>query len=275
MPELPEVETVRRTLEKLVAGKTIQTAEISWPRIIKRPDDALAFAAMLEGQRIESIGRQGKFLKINLQDYVMVSHLRMEGKYEMGSGEEPDKHTHVRFFFADGSELRYRDVRKFGTMHLFEKGTEQSEMPLRQLGPEPINDEAFTAEYLSACFTKTARDVKTVLLDQRVVAGLGNIYVDEALFRAGIRPGAKAAALNHRQTEKLWNEINCTIDEAVKKGGSTVRSYVNGAGEMGMFQLELNVYGRKDEPCHTCGIPIEKTVVAGRGTHYCPGCQPA
>lgn len=273
MPELPEVETVKETLNHLVAGKTLEKIEVGWPKMIKRPDDAEAFVMMLAGQKIHRVARRGKFLSFVLDDYVMVSHLRMEGRYEMAAGSEPDKHTHVRFHFTDGSELRYRDVRKFGTMHIFNPGEEQTSLPLSQLGPEPVNDSSFTTTYLKEIFAKTSRTVKTVLLDQRAIAGLGNIYVDESLFRSGIMPNKKASLLNTKQIQSLHKEIMATIAEAIASGGSSVRSYVNGQGEMGMFQNQLYVYARRDEPCKNCGTPIEKMIEAGRGTHYCPSCQ--
>ncbi|MCY7755470.1 DNA-formamidopyrimidine glycosylase [Bacillus haynesii] len=273
MPELPEVETVRRTLAGLVRGKTIDAVEVRWTNIIKRPAEPEEFARLLAGQTIQSIGRRGKFLLFHLDDCVMVSHLRMEGKYGLHQNDEPlDKHVHVIFRFTDGSELRYRDVRKFGTMHLFKPGEELTELPLRQLGPEPFSSE-FTAGYLRERLKKTNRSVKTALLDQRTVVGLGNIYVDEALFRAGIHPETTANKLTKKQTVLLHEEIVQTLKEAVEAGGSTVRSYINSQGEIGMFQLKLFVYGRKDEPCKKCGSPIEKTVVGGRGTHFCIKCQ--
>ncbi|RSL34300.1 DNA-formamidopyrimidine glycosylase [Salibacterium salarium] len=273
MPELPEVETVRRTLRSLVQGKTIQEVVVGWPKMIKKPNDSDVFRLQLNDQKIHDIGRRGKFLMFHLDDYVLVSHLRMEGKYEMADGNEPDKHTHVRFFFSDETELRYKDVRKFGTMHLFVKGEEETELPLKQLGPEPYNDSVFTGAYLQRVCAKTNRDVKTVLLDQRAIAGLGNIYVDEALYQAGIRPDTVASTLSKKRINTLQKKITETIKDAVEKGGSSVRSYVNGNGEMGMFQLQLNVYGRRGEPCSVCGNEIMKTVVAGRGTHFCPHCQ--
>ncbi|MGO4898229.1 DNA-formamidopyrimidine glycosylase [Bacillus sp. GM2] len=273
MPELPEVETVRHTLAGLVRGKTIDAVDVRWTKIIKRPEEPEEFARLLAGQTIQSIGRRGKFLLFHLDDCVMVSHLRMEGKYGLHQNDEPlDKHVHVIFRFTDGSELRYRDVRKFGTMHLFKQGEELTELPLRQLGPEPFSSE-FTADYLRERLKKTNRSVKTALLDQRTVVGLGNIYVDEALFRAGIHPEATANKLTKKQTVLLHKEIIQTLKEAVEAGGSTVRSYINSQGEIGMFQLKLFVYGRKDEPCKKCGSPIEKTVVGGRGTHFCIKCQ--
>jgi len=274
VPELPEVETVRRTLLKLVKGKKINHVKVLWPKLIKMPDDVEQFTLLLTDQSILDIGRRGKFLKFILDDYVLVSHLRMEGRYGLYKKEEPfDKHTHVFFSFTDGTELRYRDVRKFGTMHLFVKGNEENELPLSQLGVEPFSEE-FTVQYLRERLNNTDRKIKVALLDQKIVVGLGNIYVDEALFRAGIHPERPANTLKPKEIKVLHKEIVDTLKEAVEKGGSTVRSYVNSQGEIGMFQLELFVYSKKGEPCRKCGTTIEKTTVGGRGTHYCPKCQP-
>lgn len=274
MPELPEVETVRRTLEQLVLGKTIKDVEIYWPKIIKAPEPVEQFSDALIGQTIHEIGRRGKFLIFQLDDYSLVSHLRMEGKYAVYPESEPrDKHTHVVFTFTDGYQLRYRDVRKFGTMHLFTKGEEVSKMPLLHLGPEPLSEEFTTAD-LANKLAKTNRKIKSVLLDQTVVVGIGNIYVDESLFRAGIHPERMASSLTLDEITRIHREVKLTLAEAVEKGGSTIRSYVNSQGQIGMFQLELFVYGRKGEPCKRCGTPLEKLVVGGRGTHICPVCQP-
>lgn len=273
MPELPEVETVRRTLEQLVLHKEIKEVTVTWPKMIKKPEDVEQFQDALVGQIIEGVGRRGKFLIIDTTDYALVSHLRMEGKYGLYQPDEPiDKHTHVIFYFTDGTQLRYRDVRKFGTMHLFARGTELEQLPLSQLGPEPFSEE-FTVERMKSMFAKTERSVKTVLLDQKVVVGLGNIYVDEALFRAGIHPERKASSLQKKELVKLHEEIIATLSEAVEKGGSTIRSYVNSQGQIGMFQLELYVYGRKGENCKTCSSELERIVVGGRGTVFCPKCQ--
>ncbi|MBB6448202.1 formamidopyrimidine-DNA glycosylase [Geomicrobium halophilum] len=272
MPELPEVETVRKTLTSLVKDKQIVNVEVGWPKMIKEPGDVDAFRFLLGGQSIQSIDRKGKFLIFKLDDYALVSHLRMEGKYQVGNSEPPCKHTHVRFFFSDDSELRYRDVRKFGTMHLFPKGTEFNVAPLAKLGPEPL-EHSFTPDYLQQKFAKTTRNVKAVLLDQSIVSGLGNIYVDEALFRAGVYPGKKAADLDMVSTALIHQETKETLSAAIEAGGSSIRSYLNGNGEMGYFQQQLFVYGRKGEVCKRCKSEIERTVVAGRGTHYCPSCQ--
>ncbi len=273
MPELPEVETVRRTLAQLVLGKTIEKVRVLWPKMVKKPAEVEQFIDALKGQTIHEISRRGKFLKFILDDYVLVSHLRMEGRYGLYSNDEPyDKHTHVFFTFTDNTELRYKDVRKFGTMHLFKKGEEEMVMPLSQLGPEPFSEE-FTEQVLKEGLLKTNRKVKVALLDQKIVVGLGNIYVDEALFRAGIHPEREANSLKPKEIKKLHQEIISTLQEAVNKGGSTIRSYVNTQGEIGMFQLELFVYGRKAEPCKHCNTSLEKIVVGGRGTHFCPKCQ--
>lgn len=273
MPELPEVETIRRTLLPLVAGKTIEEVRVFWPNIVRHPQDPAAFAARLAGQTVRGIDRRGKFLKFLLDRDMLISHLRMEGRYTVARSDEPlEPHTHVVFRFTDGSELRYRDVRKFGTMHVYAKEEADRRPPLDQLGPEPLSP-AFSPAVLAEKAAKTKRTVKALLLDQTVVAGFGNIYVDEALFRAGILPGRPAASLTDEELARLHEEMVATIGEAVMKGGSTVRTYVNTQGEAGTFQHRLFVYGRKGEPCKRCGAPIEKTVVAGRGTHYCPRCQ--
>ncbi|MEN0644374.1 DNA-formamidopyrimidine glycosylase [Alkalicoccobacillus gibsonii] len=273
MPELPEVETVKRTLEELVVGKTIQSVNIAWPNIIKRPADPTEFTTEVKGQTIHSMRRRGKFLLFDLDDIVMVSHLRMEGRYGVYKQDDaPVPHTHVTFGFSDGTELRYQDVRKFGTMHLFEKGKEEETMPLIQLGVEPFDD-AFTVELLTNASQKTTRKIKPFLLDQKTVVGLGNIYVDEALFRARIHPERLAHSLADEEFQKLHHSIVETLSEAVQLGGSSIKSYVNGQGEMGMFQQTLEVYGRKNEPCKHCEDTIIRIVVGGRGTHYCPTCQ--
>ncbi|WP_411345848.1 DNA-formamidopyrimidine glycosylase [Paenibacillus sp. WLX1005] len=274
MPELPEVETVRRTLNTLIPGKQIERVTVSLPRIVQRPDDPQQFALELQGHTIETVERRGKFLRIIMDGLVMVSHLRMEGRYGVYPQDEPvEKHTHVIFHFTDGTELRYKDVRQFGTMHLFKTGEDMESKPLMQLGKEPL-DPDFTTEQFIQIMGKRKTMIKPVLLNQAYVVGIGNIYVDEALFRAGIHPESIAGNLNEEQLIRLHEAIVSTLNDAVAAGGSSIKSYVNGQGEMGMFQHSLRIYGRKAQPCHECGTLIEKTVVGGRGTHYCPVCQP-
>ncbi|WP_334075899.1 MULTISPECIES: DNA-formamidopyrimidine glycosylase [Paenibacillus] len=274
MPELPEVETVRRTLTGLIVGKTIQSVSVLLPRIIQRPDDIRRFELELAGHRILDVGRRGKFLRIIMDGLVLVSHLRMEGRYGLYDGSDPlEKHTHVIFHFTDGTELRYKDVRQFGTMHLFLPGEEFSNQPLAKLGLEPLDDTFTEAAFRKAISGRTTK-IKPALLNQEYVVGLGNIYVDEALFRAGIHPERPANRLGDAELTRLYEAILATLTEAVEAGGSSIKSYVNGQGEMGMFQHSLRIYGRQGEPCVNCGQAVEKTVVGGRGTHFCPSCQP-
>lgn len=273
MPELPEVETIRKTLKKLIINKEIAGVEIIYPKIIKKPTETAQFSDALVGETIQKIKRRGKFLLFETDNYTLVSHLRMEGKYGLFEKNEPiNKHTHIIFHFTDKTELRYTDVRKFGTMHLFKKGTEFNKLPLSQLGPEPFSEE-FTVQFLVNKLKRTRRKIKTALLDQRLFVGLGNIYVDEALFRSNIHPETVSNLLTEAEVTILHREIVKTLQEAIEKGGSTIRSYVDSSGEMGMFQLELYTYGRDGEQCRQCKSIIEKTKVNGRGTHYCPVCQ--
>lgn len=275
MPELPEVETVRRTLNSLITGKTIRKVTATLPRILQKPDDPDAFAAMLEGRTFAGVERRGKFLRLLLDGLVLVSHLRMEGRYGLYRDDEPvESHTHVIFHFTDGTALRYKDVRQFGTMHLFAPGEEFRSAPLNKLGLEPLND-SFTPEAFRRALGKRTTKIKPLLLNQEVIVGLGNIYVDEALHEARIHPERGADTLTGPEKDRLYEAIRATLSSAVEAGGSSIKSYVNGQGEMGMFQHRLRAYGRTDEPCGRCGTPIVKFVVGGRGTHVCPKCQKA
>ncbi|MCA5012989.1 MULTISPECIES: DNA-formamidopyrimidine glycosylase [unclassified Enterococcus] len=272
MPELPEVETVRKGLEKLVIGKTIQEVTILWPRIIEAPE-AEIFALKLVGQRLEKMERRGKYLLFKFTDYDMISHLRMEGKYEThDSADAVDKHTHVIFKFTDGTELRYLDVRKFGRMTLVEKDQGINYKSILALGPEPVPTE-FKLKSFREGLKKHHKAIKPLLLDQRLVTGLGNIYVDEALWEAQIHPEQPADSLNGKEVSQLYYAIIDVLGRAVEAGGTTIRSYLNALGEAGTFQVSLNVYGQTNQPCPRCGTPIKKIKVAQRGTHFCPKCQ--
>ncbi|HLS66338.1 MAG TPA: DNA-formamidopyrimidine glycosylase, partial [Pseudogracilibacillus sp.] len=206
-------------------------------------------------------------------DYILVSHLRMEGKYRVTPNDKPiDKHTHVLFHCTDGTDVRYNDVRKFGTMHVFEKGKELKEKPLLHLGPDPF-EQAYTFDYVNEKLSKTTRMIKAALLDQTIIAGLGNIYVDEVLFLSNIHPEKRSHKLTEKERKAIWENARHVLEKAVAVGGTSIRSYVDGHGEMGMFQQELYVYGQTDKPCQHCGTAVEKLKVAGRGTHICPRCQ--
>ncbi len=272
MPELPEVETVRKGLSQLVLGKTIKEVSVFWPKIIKQPD-VIKFTSDLKGERINHIDRRGKYLIFQLTDFELISHLRMEGKYEFHISSEPiAPHTHVVFKFSDGSELWYQDVRKFGRMALVEKGGSSHYAGLKKLGPEPTLT-AFQLAAFQRELKKHHKSIKPLLLDQTLVAGLGNIYVDEALFLAKIHPERAADSLKKAEVVLLRKQIIAVLQQAVAAGGTTVRSYLNALGEAGKFQLSLNVYGKEGTPCPVCGTLIEKIKVAQRGTHFCPSCQ--
>jgi formamidopyrimidine-DNA glycosylase len=274
MPELPEVETVRRTLIQLVAGRRIQSVTVKLPRIIQRPAEPEQFADALAGRTIQTVERRGKFLRIILDGLVLVSHLRMEGRYGVfPSEEQPELHTHVLFHLDDGTDLRYKDVRQFGTMHLFLPGEELLLPPLAKLGLEPLED-GFTLGALRERLERRTTRIKPLLLNQEHIVGLGNIYVDEALHQAGIHPERSPGSLSAKEWQKLHSSIKATLERAVEAGGSSIKSYVNGQGEMGMFQHQLLVYGRGGEACSSCGAAIRKFVVGGRGTHICDRCQP-
>lgn len=274
MPELPEVETVRKGLTKLVNGKTIQSVIVRWPRIIEQPSDD-EFCHLLIGETIESIERRGKYLIFKLSHYDMVSHLRMEGKFDYHPTQDDGvtKHAHVLFKFTDGTELRYLDVRKFGRFALLPKNGSQTYKGILKLGPEPIVPD-FDLSIFSEKLKKYKKNIKPLLLDQTLVTGLGNIYVDEALFQAKIHPETPANQLSKKQITLLHQAIIDVLARAVEAGGTTIRTYKNALGNAGTFQVELAVYGHNEEPCPICGTTIKKIKVAQRGTHYCPKCQP-
>ncbi len=274
MPELPEVETVRKGLERLVVGKTIDAVTVLWPRIIELPEVPL-FQAFLSGQEIIGVQRRGKFLILKLTDFDLVSHLRMEGKYEYFPSAQTaiqDKHTHVIFQMQDGSQLQYRDVRKFGRMALVPKNQSSKYKGIQQLGPEPLSHDFDKIAFQEALKKKTMA-IKPLLLNQKIVVGLGNIYVDESLWLASIHPERLASSLTERETSLLYESIIAVLGQAVEAGGTTIRTYANALGEAGTFQVSLQVYGQTGQPCTRCQTPIQKIKVAQRGTHFCPTCQ--
>ena len=274
MPELPEVETVRKGLEQLVVGQKIRSVDVFWPRIIESPEVSV-FQKSLEEQEILAIERRGKFLILKLTECDLVSHLRMEGKYEYFPATETaiqDKHTHVVFHMIDGSELQYRDVRKFGRMALVPKNQSSEYKGIKQLGPEPLTPDFQLLPFQEELQKKTMA-IKPLLLNQKIVVGLGNIYVDEALWFAKIHPERPANTLTKEEIALLYEGIISVLGKAVEAGGTTIRSYANALGEAGTFQVALKVYGQTGEPCPNCQTPIEKIKVAQRGTHFCPTCQ--
>ena len=255
MPEMPEVETVRRTLTPLAAGKTIKRVDVWYDKVIV--GDVKSFQQQLKGKTIEKIDRYGKYLLFRLGDLTIVSHLRMEGKYRLTTADAPrEKHEHLQFVFTDGSALRYDDVRKFGRLQLVETGTERIVTGIKHLGPEALSPE-FTEDYFAKALKNKTKKIKNLLLDQTVVAGLGNIYVDEVLWQAKINPVAEPKDLTKQQVQDLYEAINSTIKEATKLGGTTVHSFLNAEGQAGGYQDRLEVYGRDRNTNLThCEIPL-------------------
>ncbi|WP_028986408.1 DNA-formamidopyrimidine glycosylase [Thermicanus aegyptius] len=274
MPELPEVETIRRILRERIVGETIQGVDLSLPRLIRTPSEIEEFRQILTGLTFQDVTRRGKYLLFHLSPFLLISHLRMEGKYSLHPMDDPvEKHTHLIFRLTSGKELRYQDVRQFGTFDLIPEGEIERIPGLARLGIEPLTP-AFTLDaFKELLMLPSKRSIKAFLLDQKKVAGLGNIYADEALFHAGIDPERPIRDLTAEEIEKLYTSIEDVIQKGIQAGGATVRTYRNSDGEMGYFQLQISVYGREGKPCPSCGSPIVKKVVAGRGTHYCPGCQ--
>lgn len=272
MPELPEVETVRRGLKKLVLGRVIQDVKIYYDGIIEYPS-VRVFRDEIIGQRINDIDRYGKWLMFILDDYYLLSHLRMEGKYNIkNSGDKLNKHEHVVFLLDDDRELRYMDVRKFGKMHLIEKDKIKTMGPLVDLGLEPW-DKNLTIDYLKEKYSKKRLPIKSVLLDQSIIVGIGNIYADEILFLCGINPLVKAMDLNDDKLESIIVNTKKVLEQAIKEGGTTIRSYSSVGGVHGLFQQELNVHTKEGKKCPKCGNIIKKIKVGGRGTYYCDSCQ--
>lgn len=273
LPELPEVETVRRGLTRLVGGATITSVDIFYEKMVSPAPDA--FKQQLAGKTIEKIERRGKYLLFRFNDQLtMVSHLRMEGKYDVQPAGSPlTKHTHVVFHLTDGRDLRYTDTRKFGRMTLMPTGQETKLVSgLTKMGPEPT-ETTLTVDYMHSIFKKSKKAIKPLLLDQNQIAGLGNIYVDETLWLSRIHPLQPANTIPLYQIRQLRHNIITEIKRAIAGHGTTVHSFSTAFGEAGEFQNHLMVYGRKDEPCLRCGTPIEKIKVAQRGTHFCPDCQ--
>lgn len=268
MPELPEVETVKETLKKEVLNKVINDCIVYYDNIIAYPD-VEAFKTSIKNQHINDIERRGKFLLFKLDDYYLLSHLRMEGRYYIKHNEPKLKHEHVRFILDD-KELRYIDTRKFGRMYLIPKDQIYNMKPLNELGLEPW-DNNLTVDYLKSKYKNKKLPIKTVLLDQSIITGIGNIYDDEILFLSKINPYTKACDLKNKDLFNIINNTRIVLEKAIKLGGTTIRSYESSEGVHGLFQNELLVHG--NDTCPTCNTKLAKEHINGRGTYYCKKCQ--
>ncbi len=271
MPELPEVEVIRRDLVPRVEGRRIRSATVAEQRLTRRRGVPRDVEAGLLGRTVEALRRRGKFFVFDLGRDSLIVRLGMTGQLLWwGSGEvfSPDRHTHAYLVFDGGAILSYRDIRKFGEMFILP--TERVERAL-SLGIEPLSP-GFTPEALREICRASAR-VKSLLLDQRKIAGIGNIYADEALFRAGIRPIRRAASLDTQEIRSLHRAIRLVLQAGIRHRGSSIANYRDACGQPGRFVALHRVYHRHGEPCLACGTLIRRIVLGQRGTHFCPTCQ--
>jgi formamidopyrimidine-DNA glycosylase len=275
MPELPEVETVVNNLRQPLMGRTIQTVWTDSPGMFKL-NSPESFAERIIGQRVQKLRRRAKYIVIELDHDLLVVHLKMTGRLYVVPREfddTTDRWVHVRLGLDDGNELRFSDARRFGRVYLtpdfdaISKGA-------ASLGPEPLEDD-FTLDVFKERLQGRSKIIKALLLDQSFVAGVGNIYADEALIRAGIHPMRSAETLTEDEIGRLYEAVRAALADGISHEGASVNWYRKPDGERGEAQRYLYAYGREGEPCRTCGTPIQKTRVAQRGTHFCPDCQPA
>ncbi len=264
MPELPEVETIVRRMRPEIMGRKITAADLCWERTLATPEPA-HFKKSILGQSIASVDRRAKYIVVQLSADSLLIHLRMSGDILFREeGKVAHKHDRLLLGFDNGRYLAFNDMRKFGRVWL----TPTPEDVLGKLGPEPL-DEDFTAEIFYEKLQQHKRQIKPLLLDQYFLAGMGNIYTDEALHLAGLHPLAKSDLIERKQAQSLWRSIRKVLEEGITRNGTSIDWIYRG----GDYQNYLQVYGRTDEPCFKCGTAIQKTVVGQRGTHFCPQCQ--
>lgn len=270
MPELPEVETVVRTLRPHVVGRRVHGVVVGAKKL--RRGWQSSWTPAVAGRQIEFIGRRGKWITLGLDTSRLLVHLGMTGQLRTHAVDEPvADHTHLIFDLGD-RHLRFRDERRFGSVDYFADPIEHDRFLDHRLGPEPFE---LDAETWAASLRRTTRPIKAALLDQAVVAGVGNIYADESLFVAGLSPRKRSHRLTAPEAERLRQSMVDVLRHAIERNGSSIRNYLDGTGAPGGYQAEFRVYGRTGEPCRRCGGPIRCTRLAGRSTHDCPRCQPA
>ncbi|KXS49479.1 MAG: formamidopyrimidine-DNA glycosylase [Halanaerobium sp. 4-GBenrich] len=275
MPELPEVETVVKGLRPLIKDRRVTAVEIREKNMIAYPENNIdEFKESLIGSKIEAINRRGKYIIIELNNEKnMVIHLRMTGKLLVKEVEEfRDKHTHVIFSLNDGQEIRFNNIRKFGRVYLIDKNHPEQAGGLSDLGPEPLSEDLTLTDF-KKLFKNRRALMKSLLLNQHFVAGIGNIYADEILFLSGVRPDRTADTLTEDEKEKIYHNMRHILKKGIIYGGTSFSDYVNAFGEKGSFQEELKVHQREGEECYSCGTKINKIKVSGRSTYFCPKCQ--
>jgi formamidopyrimidine-DNA glycosylase len=272
VPELPEVETVRRSIAPVLEGTRLEEVEIRDPRLV-RPFDPSIVASALVGERVAEVGRRGKYLIVGFESgRSLLIHLRMTGslRHAQSGALADDPYTRAVLRLDNGSDVAYRDVRRFGTWELFEQH-ELAPYLAARLGPEPLG--TFSAARLGKRLDGRRAPLKSALLDQRTVAGLGNIYVDEALWRSRLHPLRLAGSLDSDELGRLYRAVRNVLRKGIERQGSTLRDYALPDGAYGTMQDDFRAYGRGGEPCDRCGRPLTRIVVGGRTTTFCPHCQ--
>lgn len=270
MPELPEVETVRSGLAKLLRDQPV-IGRIKLLRKDLRFPIPKKLPQTFEGQKIIAVRRRAKYLLIDTPRATLLSHLGMTGSWRIL--ERPDKHDHCLIELADGRTLAFRDPRRFGLLDLIPPGKENESPRLKHLGVEPLDEGVFDGEFLFKATRKRKVPIKVLLMNQTIVVGVGNIYASEALFRAKVRPTRPSSALKRDECEAIVRAVREILSEAIRAGGSSIRDYRNFGGEAGGFQDSHLVYDRAGEPCRVCGAVIKAKVLTGRSTYWCPNCQ--
>lgn len=274
MPELPEVETVRRSLRRAVGARIERLETSGKPLRLNRPVPRARLARALIGRRIEGLRRLGKYLLVDTDGpRSLLVHLGMSGSFRLHKERDPrEPHTHVVLGLDRGRELRFVDPRRFGQVDLVERGREREHPSLAVVGPDPLA-ERVDGDYLYARSRGRATSLKSFLLDQKNLAGVGNIYAAEALWRARLRPTLRASRLSRAQAAELARAVRGVFDFALRHGGTSLRDFVDGSGQAGENAEYLVVYGRDGEPCQRCRTPIRRTIIQGRATYFCPTCQ--
>lgn len=268
---MPEVRVVAKTLKRSLIGKRVEKVKLIYPRIVEGEKDK--FVKTLEGCKFTDVRTIGKWLVFEMGEYSFLSHLRMEGKYFYVSHDTPlEKHTHVVFELDGGMDLRYNDVRKFGRMELVKTSEIYDTPSISKLGFEP-DDKRLNSKYLLEKFSLKKLPIKSVLLDQTIINGLGNIYANEVLFASGINPFREASSIKKGEAERIIRNSKEITDKSFKEGGCTIRSYTSSLGVIGHYQDYLQVHGKNGEVCPRCGKVIIKAKIDGRSAYYCPKCQ--
>ena len=269
MPELPEVETTRRGLHPLIVGQTIRSLAVREPRLRWPVEPSLD--RRLRNRTVQDLSRRGKYLLMSTEAGTLLVHLGMSGSLRfLPRRTEPGRHDHFDLQFHSGALLRFNDPRRFGSLHW--SASPEAHWLLKNLGPEPLGAD-FGGDYLWRISRGRRVAIKTLLMNGRIVAGLGNIYTNEALFRAGIHPLRPAGRVSRKRLQRLADAVEEVLREAIRAGGTTLQDFVGGDGKPGYFQLALDAYGRAGEACVRCGRPIRVRTIGQRATYYCPNCQ--